>query len=172
MRIHRPGALFRHWAIWLGGGLALGLLLAGIWAWLLEPAVNAARAAELVIPLGTAEAVAAGQPAPFIPNALSLSSNRELRVRNDDVATHTVAGFSIPPGGTATIRPEPATKTVVCTVHPSGYLGVTIEGRPGVGWVLAIALLAGVPFGALFGGIAFLMQRLGTGDGGATPAPA
>lgn len=162
----------RYWGAWLGGGFAFGLLLAGVWVWLLEPAVNPPQVTDLVIPKGTAAAVAAGEPAPFIPTSLSLSSIRELRVQNNDVATHKVAGFDVPPGGSATIKPDAKAKSLVCTVHPSGYLGITIEKRPSIAWIVLIGFLAGVPFGALTGAIVFITRRLDDGSGGHAPLTA
>jgi len=81
-----------------------------------------------------------------------------------------VAGFDVPPGGSATIKPDAKAKALVCTVHPSGYLGLTIEERPGITWILLLALLSGVPFGALSGAVVFITRRLD--DGGPTPAAA
>lgn len=172
MTVPRLVRQLRYWGAWLGGGFALGLTLAVIWVWLLEPAVNPPQATDLVIPKGTAAAVAAGEPAPFIPTTLSLSSIRELRVQNNDVVTHKVAGFDVPPGGSATIKPDAKAKALVCTVHPSGYLGLTIEERPGIAWILLLAFLSGVPFGALSGAIVFITRRLDDGGSGPSAVPA
>ncbi|NUQ54970.1 MAG: hypothetical protein HUU14_03680, partial [Dehalococcoidia bacterium] len=120
----KPGeklAGLRFWAGWLGAGLALGFLLSIIWWALLEPAAAGNDVAELTIPAGTAAAVARGEPAPFIPNSLSLGRNRELVVRNNDVAGHKVGAWTVPPGGVAVIKAAAGTGDLICSVHPSGY---------------------------------------------------
>ncbi len=144
-RIATPG--LRFWAGWLGAGFALGLVLSVIWWALLEPAAAGNDVAELTIPAGTAAAVARGEPAPFIPNALSLGRNRELIVRNEDVADHKVGASTVPPGGVAVIKAAAGSEDLVCTVHPSGYLGIEIDSRPGFETVLLQAALVGLPFG-------------------------
>ena len=88
----------RFWAAWLGASFILGLVLSLIWWALLEPAAAGNRVTELIIPRGTADAVARGEPAPFIPNSLSLGRNRALRVRNDDVVAHKVGAAPVQPG--------------------------------------------------------------------------
>ncbi len=152
--------MVRFWAMWLGAGLALGLILSTTWALLIEPAVKNARVVELVIPAGTARAVAAGEPAPFIPASLALTADHELVVRNEDDVTHKVGLFSVEPGKTATIRADPTGNTLTCTVHPSGYLNVTVDHRPGPLTVLVLALVVGLPFGALVALISLVVQRL------------
>ena len=153
--------MLRFWASWLGAGLALGLVLSVTWSLLIEPAVKSDRVVELVIPAGTAKAVAAGQLAPFIPASLALTSDRELVVKNEDNVAHRVGLFSVEPGTTATIRADPTGKALTCTVHPSGYLNVTVDHRPGPLTVIVVGIIAGLPFGALFGLISLVAQRLG-----------
>lgn len=137
----------RFWAGWLAAGLALGFVLSIVWWALLEPAAASAEVAELSIPAGTAAAVARGEPAPFIPNSLSLGRNRELVVRNNDVADHKVGAWTVPPGGVAVIKAAANSKDLVCTVHPSGYLDVQIDSRPAFATVLLQSALVGLPFG-------------------------
>ena len=166
----RRGGMLRYWTLWLGSGLALGLALSITWSLLIEPVVKSDRVVELVIPAGTAKAVAAGQLAPFIPASLALTSDRELVVKNEDDVTHRVGLFSIEPGATATIRADPTGKELTCTVHPSGYLNVTVDHRPGPLSVILVGIIAGLPFGALFGLISLIAQRLGTEPPEDTPS--
>ena len=155
----------RSWAAWLGGGWLLGLALVGAWTILLEPAIRSGEVTELVIPRGTAEAVARGEPAPFIPDVLQLGYGNELRVRNLDLVEHRVAGRAIPPGATASVRSEAGSDTITCTIHPSGSIGVLRDGRPGLVSIFLVSLLIGVPLGGLSGCVALVMRRLDTGQG-------
>lgn len=143
----RHAAAVRFWAGWLAAGFAFGLVLSTVWWAVLEPAQANNEVTELVIPRGTAGAVSRGEPAPFIPNSLSLGRNRELRVRNADVTDHKVGGTSVPPGGVAVIKAAANSKDLVCTVHPAGYLDVQISRRPGFTSLLLQAALVGLPIG-------------------------
>jgi hypothetical protein len=154
--------------MWLGAGCALGLALSIAWAVLIEPAVDN-EVSDLVIPKGTAQAIAGGQPSPFIPAALSLGTSRELRVHNEDDVAHRIGTYLILPGTTTVIKPDPVGNSLTCSLHPSGSLGVQVAGTPGVGWIIALAVLSGLPFGFLFGLISLVTRRLGTGPG--TPLP-
>lgn len=155
----------RFWVSWLGAGFALGLVLSLIWWALLEPAAAGNDVAELTIPAGTAAAVARGEPAPFIPNALSLGRNRELIVRNEDVTGHKVGASTVPPGGVAVIKAAAGSEDLVCTVHPSGYLAVQIDKRPGFATVLLQAALVGLPLGLATAIAVRVGKRLEMGDG-------
>ena len=153
-------ATLRLWAFTLAGSWAAGLLLAITWALLIEPTVAASKTVDLVIPSGTAAAVALGQPAAFIPASLSLGPNGKLHVQNNDVVEHVVAGKSIPPGSFATITASKDEKTITCTIHPSGVLGVALEDSPGPLAVLVISLAIGLPVALVVGAIITVAGRL------------
>jgi len=152
------------WGAWIGGGFAIAWALNLLWWAMLEPLADAARVDELVIPEGTAAAVAAGQPAPFIPDKLSLGPSAELRVRNLDITDHTVGGKVVPPGGVAVLKPDPDSNQLACTVHPSGYVGLRIDRRPGIQSTLLPAALLGLPFGIAFGVVAMVARRISMDD--------
>jgi hypothetical protein len=159
----------RFWAAWLVAGFALGLALSLVWWALLEPAAAGNKVAELIIPRGTADAVARGEPAPFIPNSLSLGRNRELRVRNDDVVAHKVGASTVPPGDTAVIKAAADSKDLVCTVHPAGYVGVRLDSRPGFDTVVLQAALLGLPLGLVAGSSVLVGRRLSMDEEIPTP---
>ncbi len=152
------------WAAWLGAGYALGLALSMIWWALLEPSAAGNRVAELIIPRGTADAVSRGEPAPFIPNSLSLGRNRELRLRNDDLVAHKVGGSTVSPGGVVVIKAAAGSKDLVCTVHPAGYVGLRLDSRPGFDTVLLQAALLGLPLGLVAAGSVLVGRRLSMDD--------
>lgn len=154
------------------GGLAAAWALSFIWWLLLEPAAaEASETPEFVIPEGTAAAVAAGQPAPFIPNAFQFGRNRELLVRNLDVAEHTVGEWTIPPGGSAVITSDSDSGTLTCTVHPGGTLGYRVPTRPEFYQTFLGALILGVPVGLAFGFAALVAGKLGMDDEDARAGP-
>ncbi len=165
-----PG--IRFWAAWLGAGFALGLALSMVWWALLEPSAAASRVAELVIPRGTADAVARGGPAPFIPNSLSLGRNRELRVRNEDVAAHKVGASTVQPGGSAVIKAAAGSRDLICSVHPAGYVGVRFDARPGFEAVLLQAALVGLPLGLVAASSVLVGRRLSMDGEEGIPSPA
>jgi len=143
--------LARHWLGWLAIGMAAGWALAMLWWLLLEPVQARAHESTLVIPAGTAAAVAAGQPAPFIPNSLELGRNKELMVVNRDSEPHQVGSWTIPPGGRATIRSTDEEGQFSCTIHPGGVLGFSVDERPPLTTTAWAALLLGGPVGLVFG---------------------
>jgi len=159
----------RFWAAWAGAGYALGLALSLVWWALLEPSAAAGKVAELTIPRGTAEAVSRGEPAPFIPNSLSLGRNRELRVRNEDIVDHKVGASTVPPGGTATIKAAAGSQDLVCTVHPAGYVGLQVDRRPGFETVLLQAALLGLPLGLVAAGSVLVGRRISMDDEVSSP---
>ena len=157
----------RTWLFSIAGGWLAGLVLALVWALLITPLAQQNEVADLTIPAGTAASVSAGQPAKFIPAQLLLGPNRKLRVRNDDVVEHIVAGKTVPAHSAATIQASADAKSLTCTIHPSGYIGVGFDGAPGPLAVLFMATLVGLPVGVVFGGIVNLASRLDSGGSGA-----
>jgi len=153
-------ATLRLWAITFAGSWAAGLLLAITWALLIEPTIAESKTVDLVIPSGTAAAVALGQPPAFIPANLSLGPNGKLHVQNNDVVEHVVAGKAIPAGSVATVSTNKNTKEITCTIHPSGVLGVALEASPGPLEVLVISLIIGVPVALVLGAIITVARRL------------
>ncbi len=161
MRI--PGSR-RTWLLSILGGWAAGFVLALIWALLITPLAKQGEVADLTIPEGTAATISGGQPSRFIPAQLLLGPNRKIRVRNDDVVAHIVAGKTVPAHSSATIQASADAKSLTCTIHPSGLIGVGFDGSPGPLAVLFMASILGLPVGALFGGIVHLTKKLDTGE--------
>jgi len=135
------------WSAWFAAGAALGLLACATW-WvvLANDLAPGDHFEELVIPAGTANAIASGAPFAFVDSQLSLSAGGVLRVVNRDSVSHQVGGTTIPANATADIE---ATESgaFACTIHPAGELDVTLVSRPPLAGmaliVLALSLGAG-----------------------------
>lgn len=121
-------------------GAVVGLLLCATWwvvvAYDLGPAEHGD---DLVIPAGTAEAIASGAPFAFVPDRFSLAPGGHLRVVNQDSATHQIGGTAIPAGTTAEIEATDS-GALLCTIHPAGELEIDIESRPPIAGMAVIAV--------------------------------
>ncbi|MFA7249124.1 MAG: hypothetical protein WC273_05765 [Dehalococcoidia bacterium] len=142
--------------------------------WLLLPP---ARIVALDVPPGTAAAIARGETVDVIPSTLSLHRGDTLAIANNDVVVHRVGLASIPPGTTARILVDAAllnAPALLCTIHPSGSLGVSELARPGIEATLIPMLIGGVPTAFAVVVAIMVMRRLGdTGDTrGSGPPPA
>jgi hypothetical protein len=157
----------KHWGTWLVIGVAGAWALSMLWWALLEPAQARANQSELVIPEGTAESIALGEPAPFIPNSLELGRNRELLVINEDSEPHRVGSWTIPPGGRATISSSDYEGQFTCTIHPGGVLGYDTDERPAFQTTIWSALALGLPLGLVFGFASYVGGKLRLGYEGA-----
>lgn len=83
---------------------------------------------QLVVPVGTAKAIAAGQPVPSIPEEMVFVVGDTLEVKNEDTAVHTLGPLTIPPGTTASMVMGEANKYAYsCSFQPSQYLGLDIR---------------------------------------------
>jgi hypothetical protein len=110
-----------------------------------ESAARAPETVELLIPAGTAAAVAAGEEAPGIPDELSFVLGDTLLVRNQDEVDHTLGPLYIPAGASARLTlEEPEKFALNCSFKPSRYLGLDV--KPPTTWQTRLVALAfGVP---------------------------
>jgi len=155
--LDRLGASYRaHRYLWLLG-LALIGSMALSWAvneyfWRAILGDRPPQQMELVIPLGTARRVAAGEAIPSIPANWSFVAGDVLLVRNEDETAHQVGPFWVPAGTTARIPFEsPSTVSLVCTIHPSRYIGVEVKPRADPLTKLMAVLAFGLPLAAVMG---------------------
>ena len=118
---------------------------------------------EFVIPVGTAERVAAGEAVPSLPAKWVFVAGDVLALRNEDGVNHQLGPFWIPAGTTLTIPLERAsTFNYLCTVHPSGSIGLEVQPRNSWTRTLTPTLLLGVPIGAVLAVVVRLAGRLDT----------
>ncbi|MCW5874214.1 MAG: hypothetical protein KIS88_06165 [Anaerolineales bacterium] len=83
---------------------------------------------ELVIPAGTADKVAAGEPAPGIPSEMTFVLGDVLVVRNQDSETHTLGPLLIPAGSSASLPlNEEDNFSMTCSFNASSYMGLTVR---------------------------------------------
>ena len=126
------------------GSLFLVWIVSLAW-WLLLPD---ARVVPLEIPRGTADAVARGEDIEVIPDSLELRKGDTLVVRNDDDTVHRIGNEVIPPARTSRIPVTGALlsgRTLFCSIHPSGAIGVSLLARPGILSTAIPTAIAGVP---------------------------
>ncbi len=133
---------------WVAVSLVAAWAIMLVWWALLSPSAQASDTLEIVVPEGTAAAVAAGRPAPFVPTSLSLPKGGSLRVINNDVVEHDVGGYQVPAGRTVTFDANASEGgTLTCSIHPSGYLALNLTERPGILSTIVPTLLLGLPAG-------------------------
>lgn len=136
-------------------GLQLAAIVAGVigvcWAlnfawWSLLPP---ARTVELVIPVGTYRQIAAGEVVGGIPDELTLRRGDRLVIVNDDVVVHEVGTAIAPPGRRTRVEVTDdflgRDDRLVCSIHPSGAIGLSSVTRPPLLATLVPSLIAGVP---------------------------
>jgi plastocyanin len=157
-------------------GACVGLAFAGAWAlnlvwWgLLSPSANPRDEAEIIIPAGTGAALANGAAFLFVPASLDIGPGGTLHIENRDQVVHVVGGYRIAPGEGVTITAPEASRQFNCTIHPSGYLGLSITRRPPLWSTIPLALLLGLPMGAITGAAIRVASNLNTED--CEPSPA
>lgn len=132
---------------WVLGALVLMAALSTVWWSLLDPSIDAGIN-ELTIPEGTAAKIAAGEPNFAIPNDIVLARAGELRIINNDIVAHTIAGRSVLPGETVDIVASTHDGEFICSFHPGGALGFTVSGRGSLMTTIAVpTFILGLPIG-------------------------
>ncbi|MGE3960392.1 MAG: hypothetical protein AB7F65_01755 [Dehalococcoidia bacterium] len=134
-RVYAPAVL---------GATALVWVVSFAW-WLLLPD---ARVVPLHIPGGTAAAVARGEDVAVIPEQLELRQGDTLVVRNADDQVHRIGSEMVPPARTvyiAVTRALLSGQSLLCSIHPSGAIGISTLARPGILSTAIPTAIAGVP---------------------------
>jgi hypothetical protein len=156
----------RAWSetkLW-GGSLlfasAIGWTLGIVWWGVLSPDARRDIIDELVIPRGTAAAIASGTGFAFVPGQVALSPGSRLLIINEDEVDHTVADTVIPAGATAELSFDEESQSYACSIHPSGFLGVRLTERPHFATTLVPAAFIGIPAGLTIGASIWIGRRL------------
>ena len=153
----------------VAASLLLGFLLGTIltvaaWTAFGAQQVGPPRDVQLVIPAGTADAIAAGGPT-VIPSEIRLTEGDRLVIANQDAVDHTIGGWQVAPGMVLTVLADvPATSVFACTIHPSGSLGIYIAARPGLVEGIFITILVSVPIGLVLAAGWTVFRLLDTDD--------
>ncbi len=83
---------------------------------------------ELVIPPGTAEKVAAGEPIPSIPDEMTFVLGDTLIVKNEDSVDHELGPLWIPPQSKASLVLDAADRYAYsCSFQTTRYLGLNVR---------------------------------------------
>ena len=83
---------------------------------------------ELVIPAGTADKVAAGEPIPSIPYEMTFVLGDTLIVNNEDTVDHQLGPLWIPPRSKASLVLDAAERYAYsCSFQTSRYLGLNVK---------------------------------------------
>lgn len=106
--------------VWIGSEVA--------YYFLREETDRAPKQIELVIPDGTAESVAQGEPVPSIPDEMVFVLGDTLVVTNDDSVVHQLGPLWIPPQSKSSLVLDSADHYAYsCSFQPSQYLGVNVK---------------------------------------------
>jgi hypothetical protein len=104
----------------------------------------------LVIPAGTTERVAQGQPAPGIPDKMTFIVGDVLEVKNEDAQPHQLGPIWVPPGSTGSIVLKEANRfSYSCSFAPDRYLGLDVRQTAGFATRL-VGLMISAPTLAVF----------------------
>jgi hypothetical protein len=113
----------------------------------------------ILIPAGTAERVAAGQPPPSIPANMSFVVGDTLVVTNQDNVNHQLGSLWIPPGTSASMKLDTEQNFAFeCSFQPTKYLGVDVRPSVTLGTRIEGIFFAGFPLGALFAVYSILLS--------------
>ena len=106
--------------VWIGSEAAFRLQK--------DPGDRAPQEVELVIPPGTAEKVAAGEPVPSIPEEMTFVLGDVLVVKNEDAHDHQLGPLWVPAYSNASLKLEKADNFAYeCSFQSSNYLGLNVR---------------------------------------------
>jgi len=111
-----------------------------------EDTDRAPKSIQLVIPAGTSERVAAGEPSPTIPEKMVFVTGDVLEVVNQDGAAHQLGPVWVPPGATGRLDLGEANKySYTCSFSPDRFLGLDVRAPTTLGTRIAGAMIATPP---------------------------
>lgn len=154
-----------QWWQWLlpllAGPLFVGSISVLAWFMLAGGVTRGPMQIEYVIPAGTAERVAAGETVPTIPRRAVFVAGDVLVLRNEDRVNHQLGPFWIPAGTTMTIPLDrPANLNYLCTIHPSGSIGLEVRPHNSLLLTLVPTFALGLPLGAVLSLVIRVASRL------------
>ncbi len=104
---------------------------------------RAPRQVELVIPAGTAQKVAAGEPVPSIPEEMTFVVGDVLLVKNEDTQAHQLGPMWVPANSSASLSLDQAANLAYqCSFQQSRYLGLNVRPPTTLGTRLQALFLA------------------------------
>jgi hypothetical protein len=122
---------------------------------------RAPQRVELVIPAGTADRVAKGEPSPSIPTDMVFVVGDTLVVKNLDIVDHRLGPLFIPIGTSASLTLSDANNyTYSCSFQPSQVFGLDVQEPVTSATRLYGILFAGLPLGMMLGIYSFVIWPL------------
>ncbi len=147
--------------LFLAGPLLMGAISLFAWVLLGGGVLRPPQRIEFVIPEGTAVRVKAGEAVPSIPAKSIFVVGDVLALRNEDDANHQMGPFWIPAKTAITIPLDRvSTFNYVCTIHPSGFIGLEVRPRDSLLLVLVPTLGLGLPLGGVLSLVIRIASRL------------
>ena len=146
--------------------LALGTVLAiGInefsFFFMKSAAGRGPQTIELVIPAGTADLVAKGQPNPSIPTNMVFVAGDTLVVKNQDVVNHRLGPLFIPSGTSASLLLSTANLySYECSFQTSRVFGLDVQDPVDSVTRIYGILLSGLPLGLMLGMYSLVVRPL------------
>lgn len=105
---------------------------------------------ELVIPTGTAEKIAKGEPEPTLPATMVFVVGDTLVVKNLDLVVHQLGPLFIPSGSSASMKLDTEQDyAYACSFQPSKYIGLNVKSPLTLATRILGILEAGLPMGML-----------------------
>jgi hypothetical protein len=146
----RTQRIFGRILVSLAAGLLVGFALSEISFLFLRQENRPAGEVELVIPMGTAEKVEAGESPPAIPEGMSFVRGDVLVVENRDVVDHQLGPLWIPAGQTASLNLDEENNFIYsCSFSESSVFGIDVS-EPVTIWTRVTGILfSGLPMGAV-----------------------
>jgi hypothetical protein len=127
---------------------------------------------QLVIPAGTAEKVAAGDPVPAIPAEMVFVVGDTLTIKNEDSVIHQLGPMLIPAGTSASMQLGDANKVAYqCSFASTHYLGLDIRLPTTIMSRLVALGVAGPTLGFFFFAYSIVLWPVKTGEK-SVPQPA
>jgi hypothetical protein len=106
--------------VWIGSELAF--------KYIKDVSDRAPEVIDLIIPLGTAAKVEAGEPVPAIPDEMVFVVGDTLLVRNQDQVAHQLGPLWVPAGSDASlVMDEPERVAYSCSFQSSKYLDLNVK---------------------------------------------
>lgn len=107
---------------------------------------------ELVIPAGTADRIAKGEPNPSIPTNMVFVAGDTLVVKNQDVVDHRLGPLFIPSGTSASLVLSDANNfSYTCSFQSSQVFGLDVQEPVTSATRVYGILLSGIPLGLMMG---------------------
>jgi hypothetical protein len=141
--------------LWIIGSMLVGILIAGVmteatFRYLKSSSDRAPTEIELVIPAGTADAVARGQNPPGIPDTMAFVVGDTLTVRNQDTSAHQLGPLWVPAGSSASLSFDSVQSYAYqCSFLTGKYLGLDVNSPVTLSTRIIGILSAGLPLGML-----------------------